>query len=200
MGIRDEITAQLEENSRLNAEMAASSEFLDAVERLVRLMAATYRSGGKTILFGNGGNAATAEHIAGELVGRMFNNKRPALPALCLTDSGVVVSAIGNDFSFGDVFRKQVEAHVKPGDLVIGVSSSGNSPNMLAALSLARKLGATTVGFTGGAGGKVVEVADCVVCIPTRSHLRIQDAQLTVGHTACELLERELFDEEGAWK
>ena len=147
-----------------------------------------YRTGHAMLLFGNGGSAADAQHIAAELVGR-FRLERPALRAEALTVNTSVQTAIANDFSFGAVFARQIEASGRPGDVAIGLSTSGRSPNVVVALETARRLGLRTVALTGAAGGPASEVAEFWVGIPSTDTPRIQEAHIMIGHIWCELIE-----------
>lgn len=152
------------------------------------------RKGGKVLLFGNGGSAADAQHLAAELVGRYYLN-RAALPALALTTDTSVLTAVGNDFGYDQVFVRQVEALGRAGDVAIGISTSGNSTSILRALEKATAQDMVTVGFTGGKGGKLVEKVNIPIVIPSPDTARIQECHITVGHLICELVERELAGE-----
>ena len=150
---------------------------LPEVDRVAELLIETYRSGGKVLAFGNGGSAADAQHLAGELVGRFKRERRP-LPAHALSVDPSVVTCIANDYSFDDVFARQVEALAVRGDVVIGYSTSGTSENVVRGLAAARAAGAATVLFTGGAGG----VADHVLAVPSSSTARVQELHLLLMH------------------
>ena len=151
-----------------------------------------YESGKKVILFGNGGSAADAQHIAAELAGRFYLD-RPSLPAIALTANTSSLTAIGNDYSFNEIFSKQLEGLGCKGDIAIGISTSGNSENVVDALKLARQKGLLTIGFTGQSGGKMKEVVDLCLYVPSDDTPRIQEAHITVGHIICEIVEKELF-------
>jgi D-sedoheptulose 7-phosphate isomerase len=144
------------------------------------------------LLFGNGGSAADADHIAGELAGR-YRRDRPALPALALTGSSATLTAIANDYSYAEVFERPVRALANPGDVVIGLSTSGNSPNVLRGLQAARERGARTVGFTGASGGQMPAHADHLLQVPSNDTPLIQQAHLAAAHIICELVEQALF-------
>jgi D-sedoheptulose 7-phosphate isomerase len=167
----------------------------DVILRFAEEVASTLRSGGKVILFGNGGSAADAQHIAAEFVGK-FKLVRNALPAIALTTNTSTLTAIANDISFDDVFVRQVEALVSKGDLVVGISTSGRSANVIKAIVKAKELGAKTVALTGGDGGELAKKADLAVIVPSDSTPRIQEAHITIGHIVCELVERELSGNE----
>lgn len=157
---------------------------LDIGQRMVECL----RSGGKILTFGNGGSAADAQHLAGELVGR-FRRERPGLPALALTTDPSVITAIGNDMGFDAVFRRQVEAHGRAGDVAVGISTSGRSPNVVEALRLARQRGLLTVGMTGGGGGRLGGLVHYLVDVPSHDTPRIQEVHAMVVHVLCELVE-----------
>jgi D-sedoheptulose 7-phosphate isomerase len=159
-------------------------------------LAAAFRQGRKLLLFGNGGSAADAQHIAAEFVGRFVPDRR-ALPAISLATDTSALTALGNDYGFNFVFSRQVEALGVSGDVAIGISTSGNSPNVIAALDVARELGMLTIGFTGEGGGKMISHTDILFCVPSKYTPRIQETHLTLAHILCEVVDRELFPE--AW-
>lgn len=156
--------------------------------RVGQRLAAALQAGGKLLIFGNGGSAADAQHFAGELVGRYLKNRR-ALPALALTTDPSIITAVGNDLGFEHVFERQVEAHGRPGDVAIGISTSGRSPNVLAALARAHQLGLITVGLTGNGGGSLCELVDHLIDVPSADTPRIQEVHGMVVHILCELIE-----------
>ncbi|MCX5778614.1 MAG: D-sedoheptulose 7-phosphate isomerase [Elusimicrobia bacterium] len=163
------------------------------IERIAQKMLDTYRSGGKILVFGNGGSAADAQHLAAELVVR-FEKNRPALACMALTDNTSSLTAIGNDFGFEDLFSRQIEAFAKPGDLVLAISTSGNSPNVLKGIEAARSRGAFVVGFTGAAGGKLNTTADICFCAPSSVTARVQECHILAIHILSALLETILFE------
>ncbi len=187
--MRSEIAKKLEESAQVKRAIAESK--ISEIERMVNLIITAYRTGGKVVLFGNGGSAADAQHLAGEFVGR-FKLERQALPAIALTTDTSILTAIANDYGYETVFSRQVEALVNEKDVVIGISTSGNSPNVLKAIKTAKKKGAKTIGLTGGDGGKLAEVADLVLTVPSDNFSRVQEAHITIGHIVCELVEKEL--------
>jgi|SRR5215470_9278288 len=148
-------------------------------------------AGGKVLTFGNGGSAADAQHLAGELVGR-FLRDRAALPALALTTDSSIVTAVGNDLGFEQVFRRQVEAHGRPGDVAVGITTSGRSPNVVLALELARDRGLVTVGMTGGGGGRLPGLVDYLIDVPHKETARIQEVHTMVVHILCQVVEEAL--------
>ncbi|OMC15781.1 phosphoheptose isomerase [Mycobacterium sp. SP-6446] len=167
-------------------------EFAAQTVEVARAMIDSLRSGGKVIFFGNGGSAQDAGHLAAELMGR-FAFDRPGLAALSLPDATAAMTAIGNDYSYDEVFTRQVLAAGRPGDVVVGLSTSGNSPNVVRALEAAGQAGMTTVVLTGARGGKVAGLADICIRVPSDDTGRIQEACLHLGHTICEMVEAALF-------
>lgn len=165
--------------------------YLSLVAEVGCVLADAVRQGGKVFFFGNGGSAADAQHLAAEFTGRFLIERRP-LPGLALTVNTSSLTAIGNDYSFDLVFARQIEALGKPGDVAIGISTSGNSPNILLAIEVARKLQMITVGLT-GRGGKLASVAEHCIRIPSDSTPRIQEAHILTGHILCEIVDRQLF-------
>lgn len=149
-------------------------------------------AGRKVLFFGNGGSAADAQHLAAELVGRFCLDRR-SLPALALTTDTSVLTAISNDLDFAEVFARQVEAHGCPGDVAVGISTSGNSPNVRRALEVARARGLFTVGLTGCDGGKLRSLVDECICVPSAETPRIQEAHIMIGHILCEMVEQTLI-------
>jgi len=158
------------------------------IERIATLMIACLASGGRIFWLGNGGSAADSQHLASELVGR-FERDRPGLASIALTTDSSALTAIGNDYGFDMIFARQVEALCRPGDLIIGISTSGNSPNVLRALEKARALGIETVGLGGRDGGRLKALADACLIVPSDNTARIQEAHLLAGHILCDLVE-----------
>jgi D-sedoheptulose 7-phosphate isomerase len=157
-------------------------------------MAAGLRDGRKVLLFGNGGSAADAQHIAAEFVGRFIPDRIP-LPAISLATDTSALTALGNDYGYNAVFSRQVQALGNPGDIAIGISTSGNSASVVEALEVARRKNLFTIGFTGEGGGKMLGKADVLFCVPTKMTPRVQETHITLGHVLCELIDRELFPE-----
>ena len=172
----------------IETKQAFFARHADDVERAAELMIQTVRGGGKILLFGNGGSAADAQHIAAELVNRL-NYDRPAIAAIALTTDSSILTSTGNDYSFAEVFARQVSALGRPEDLAFGISTSGNSPNVLRAIEAARGIGMQTIGLTGRGGGKLAEVVNLALIVEGPSTQRIQETHLTIGHILCELLE-----------
>lgn len=163
----------------------------EALGRIVDAALRALRRGGKIVIFGNGGSAADACHIATELVGR-FKRDRRAIPALSLGTNVQLLTAIANDLGYEESFAREVDAHVGKKDLVIAISTSGNSPNVLTAVARARKKGATIAGFTGARGGKLRSHVDLLLDVPSDDTPRIQECHLLAGHILCDLIESEL--------
>ena len=163
-------------------------EHRDAVLALAADVEAAWRAGGKFLLCGNGGSAADAQHIAAELVGR-FLAERPGYAAIALTTNTSVLTAVANDYGFDQVFARQVEAHGRPGDVLLVISTSGNSANCLAAAAAARARGLKVHGFLGGSGGRLREEVDAALVVPSASTPKIQEIHITLGHLLCMVLE-----------
>ncbi|MCG3204119.1 MAG: Phosphoheptose isomerase [Elusimicrobia bacterium] len=172
-----------------SAVLSKMSQQVDLLDSLASVLIKAYSQGHKMVLFGNGGSAADAQHLAAEMVGSYANRSRPALPALALTTDTSALTAIGNDYSYDDVFSRQVEALVDVGDVVIGISTSGNSKNVIKAIQAARKQGAVTVGFTGETGGQLKAECDYCFCAPSKITSHIQQCHITAGHILCGLVE-----------
>jgi len=149
---------------------------------------ACLKRGGKILLMGNGGSAADAQHIAAEIVGR-YKKERPGLPSIALTTDTSIITSIGNDYGFEFIFSRQVEALCSPLDVVIGITTSGNSANVVRGIEKAKQIGAKTVGLTGGSGGKLASLCDFNLIMPSSDTPRIQEAHILIGHSLCDLLE-----------
>ena len=156
------------------------------------LIARALRAGGKLLICGNGGSAADAQHYATELVARLYQRERPALAAIALTTDTSALTALANDYGFERVFSRQVEALGRPGDVLLGLSTSGNSPNVLRAIEQARRQQLAVVVFT-GEGGAMSGLADVALAVPARNTMRVQEIHLALGHTLCKLVEELVF-------
>jgi D-sedoheptulose 7-phosphate isomerase len=167
-------------------------ENADRIIEVVQLIAQAFRDGKKVLIFGNGGSAMDASHIAAEFVNR-FLMERPPLPAIALNTDAAVLTSISNDYDYSQIFSKQLAALGHEGDVVIGISTSGNSPNVIKALEVAKKNSMKTIVLTGGTGGKMAGMADYTFVVPTRHTPRIQETHITLGHTICQLVDEELF-------
>jgi D-sedoheptulose 7-phosphate isomerase len=175
-----------------NMAAVADSSYPAAIERATQLLVECFSAGGKLLAFGNGGSSADAQHLTAELVGRFAVERRP-LAAIALTTNQAILTAWSNDHSFEDVFARQVEALGQPGDIAMGISTSGASPNVLAALRKARERGLRTVGLTGRSGGQMGELCDVLLAAPVDGTARIQEVHLVTYHGICAALERRLF-------
>ncbi len=160
------------------------------IEKLAAVCKKALKEGHVIYFAGNGGSAADSQHLAAELVGR-FQKERRGLPSVALTTDTSILTAIGNDYGYDRIFSRQVEALVNKGDVVIGISTSGNSTNIVEALLKARELGALTVGMTGENGGKMASICDLCIQVPAKVTARIQEAHIMIGHIVCELIEEE---------
>jgi D-sedoheptulose 7-phosphate isomerase len=169
----------------------------DAVVAAAQMLAGVFQAGGKVFLFGNGGSAADAQHLAAEFVNR-FQVERPPLAALALTTDTSILTAVANDYDFLQVFAKQVRALGRPGDLALGLSTSGNSPNVVEGLKAARQLGLKTLALSGRDGGPVAQAAELALIVPSRNTPRIQEVHITIGHVLCDLVDFILFPEKFA--
>jgi len=180
----------LDESARVKRALA--SESAAAIARAAGVIADSFRNGGRVLLFGNGGSAADAQHIAGEWCGRL-SRERAALPAIALTANTSDLTALGNDYGFERIFARLVEAHGRAGDVAIAISTSGNSPNVLAAVETARARGLRTIALAGRGGGKLAAQVDLALVVPSDDTQRIQESHIAIGHVLAELVDDELF-------
>ena len=183
----DEIRRQLEESARVK--LSFSSELIERIGQFAEKSAAALRAGGKMVFFGNGGSAADALHLSAELVVRL-RTERPGLAALALTTNPSVLTAAGNDYGFERIFSRQIESLVAADDVLVALSTSGTSPNIVRGIDAGRARGAFLVAFTGETGGALAEKVDLLLNVPSRDPQRIQEAHITIGHIACSLMER----------
>ena len=189
-GMTARISTIVEESIALKREFFRRS--LVEVRRAVQMVVGTLKGGGKLLIFGNGGSAADAQHIAAEFVNK-FMMKRDALPAIALTTDTSVLTSVANDTDFSQVFSRQIEALGQEGDLAWGITTSGRSPNVVQGLIRAKQLGLKTLVLTGSDGGEVLKVADLSLLVPSQSTPRVQEVHIMIGHIICELVEEELF-------
>jgi D-sedoheptulose 7-phosphate isomerase len=189
--VRRQLAQSLETMSKVLADEAIHSAVVEAG----RLTAASMKSGGKLLVCGNGGSAADAQHLVAEFVSRLTVD-RPALRAIALTTDTSILTAIGNDYSYDNVFERQVEALGAKGDVLLAISTSGNSKNCVKALKLARTMGLTTVSYTGNNGGKMADLSDINVIIPSDITMNIQECHLALEHIFCMIVERFYFGED----
>ena len=191
--MQDIITRQMQHSGRVLQAMQDDSALRAALQAAAEACIGSLRAGGKVLLAGNGGSAADAQHIAGELVSR-FEFDRPGLAAVALTTDTSILTAIGNDYGYERLFTRQVQALGRRGDLFIAYSTSGNSPNIVMALQVAREMGLVTVGFTGNRGGAMNALCDHLLAVPAAETPRIQEGHLVLGHILCGLIESTLFE------
>jgi D-sedoheptulose 7-phosphate isomerase len=180
------IAAELRDS--IEAKQATLERELPMLARIAETVVEALAAGGKVLVFGNGGSAADSQHIAAELVSR-FRRERGALPAIALTTDTSILTAIGNDYGFEEVFVRQVDALGRPGDVVLAISTSGNSPNVLKAVRRAAELGMKTIGFTGDDGGKLRQCVDLCFRVPSFATPHIQEVHIAAGHAVCEVVE-----------
>ena len=187
----------IEASIAVKQSLLRDTALISSIARVSEVLFTALKRGNKLLLFGNGGSAADAQHIAAEFVGR-FAFDRPALPALALSVNTSCVTAIGNDYGFDQVFSRQLEALARSGDVAIGLSTSGSSPNVLHGVSTAKKIGLHTIALTGTPGGKLKQAADVdhCLCAPSSDTPRIQECHILIGHIVSELVEKELFHEQ----
>lgn len=188
------IRRALSDGVTLRQQLLDSSAQTQAVARAAQLVIDCLRSGGKFLLCGNGGSAADCQHIAAELTGRFSKQPRRGLPAIALTTDSSALTAIANDFSYESVFSRQVEALGAPGDVLLAISTSGRSPNVLAAARQARTQSVRVIALCGPDAGPLHELADVSICVPGQTTDRIQELHITVGHIMCELIDRQFVD------
>jgi D-sedoheptulose 7-phosphate isomerase len=185
----NEVRERIREAARVSGSLEDQAE---TIVRMARIVADCLRAGGKVLFFGNGGSAADAQHLACELAGRFYRD-RASLPALSLTVNTSSLTAIANDYGYEEVFARQLRGLGRRGDVAVGISTSGTSPNVLRALEAARELGLVTLGLTGRDGGRMAGLADVCLRVDSDETPRIQEAHILAGHILCELVERELF-------
>ncbi|MFC1848954.1 D-sedoheptulose 7-phosphate isomerase [candidate division CSSED10-310 bacterium] len=162
----------------------ATETLAEMAEKIVQ----SFKNSGKLLIFGNGGSAADAQHIAGELVGR-FKVERKALPCIALTTDTSIITAVANDYDFGSIFARQVEGLARKGDVILAISTSGNSPNVIRGLTMAREIGCVTLAFGGKDGGQMLKLADLAIIVPSNNSPRIQEGHILLAHTLCLLVE-----------
>jgi D-sedoheptulose 7-phosphate isomerase len=169
---------------------AKMGDLIPQISQVAEELKACIKRGGKILIMGNGGSAADSQHIAAEIVGR-FKKERRGLAAIALTTDTSIITSVGNDYGYDYIFARQIEALCRPEDVVIGITTSGNSKNVVAAIEEANQLGATTIGLTGGSGGKMNELCKYNLVMPSSVTARVQEAHIFVGHSLCDLLESE---------
>ncbi|MFA5216932.1 D-sedoheptulose 7-phosphate isomerase [Sulfuricurvum sp.] len=188
----NEIKERFKESAKIKNDIAKDDEQLLVLNSIANMIIRAYKNDNKILIFGNGGSAADAQHIAAELVSK-FKMNRKGLQAIALTTNTSVITAIGNDFTFDQIFDRQVEAFAKRGDVVIGISTSGESNNVILGLMKADKMGCYTIAFTGKKDNRISMFSVLTFNVPSKDTARIQEAHITAGHIICEIVERELF-------
>ena len=188
--MEDIIVKIFKDSSRLKESFV--NDNLSAIVRVVEVMTAVLKSGNKIMIFGNGGSAADAQHLAGEFINR-FLIERPPLPAIALSTDTSVITSLGNDYDFSEIFSKQIRALGQPGDLAWGISTSGRSRNVYKGLEQARKMGLITFALTGKDGGEIAGIADYSLNVASDSTPRIQEVHITLGHVLCQMIDLKLF-------
>ena len=186
------IKDRINKNIKAKQDILKNIKLIKNLDKVARVIIDAYKKDKKVILFGNGGSAADAQHIAGELVNRFYFDRK-SLPAEALTVNSSILTAIGNDYNFDQIFSKQIEGIGKEGDIAIGISTSGNSKNVIEAINVAKKKKLFTIAFTGRSGGKIKEIADICLQVPHNDTPRIQEIHIMIGHIICEIIEKELF-------
>ncbi len=190
--MKDRIREQIRKSADLKIKLLKSPAILDIIEEASSTILKSLRSGHKLLLAGNGGSAADAQHLAAEFVNK-FNFDRPGLPALALTTDTSILTSVGNDSSFMQVFARQISALGNRGDVFIGISTSGKSPNLVEALKAAKQKELLTIGITGASGGTMKDLCEICIMVPSEETPRIQEAQILIGHIICSLVEEEFF-------
>lgn len=189
MALQKTIISQLRDSAKV---LSATAKLAPQLEKAALALVSAYRRGNKIMTFGNGGSACDAQNFADELVGR-YERNRPPLPALALTVNSADLTSIANDFGYDQVFSRQLEAHARPGDIAVAISTSGNSPNVLKAAAAARQLGLFTIGLSGQTGGRMKALTDICICVPSSNVARIQESHITIIQIWCGIIEEALF-------
>ena len=184
------VVSSLREGAELRSQIAHDCG--ETIVQAASLMIRCLQSGGKLLFFGNGGSAADAQHLAAEFVGR-FVLERQGLPAIALTTDSSILTSVGNDYGFDQVFARQIEALGRPNDVAVGISTSGNSPNVIEAVKKAKKQNVKTIGLAGKDGGALAKSVDLAITVSSTNTARVQECHIAIGHILCELVENELF-------
>ena len=190
--MKNYIKKQIIDSYETKLTISKDEELISKIENVAKLCVALYKTNNKTILAGNGGSAADAQHIAAELVGR-YGFDRPSLPSLALTTDTSNLTAIGNDYGYDQIFSRQLDGMGQDGDLFIGISTSGNSQNLINAFEIAKKKNILSVALVGKDGGEMAKMADISIVVPSNSTPRIQESHILIGHILCDIIEKEIF-------
>jgi len=186
------IESQIEKSYKTKKAILEDDSLLSVIREVSSKTVEAYRRGNKTLIAGNGGSAADAQHIAGEFVSRFYFD-RPGLPSMALTTDTSILTAIYNDYGYERLFARQIEANAKEGDIFIAISTSGNSPNILEALEVCKDRNILSVGLTGESGGRMKDICDYCICVPSSETPRIQESHILIGHIICAVVEEEIF-------
>ncbi|PZP43136.1 MAG: phosphoheptose isomerase [Pseudopedobacter saltans] len=186
------VKQQISDSIKVKTELLNDQSLLDIIDQAADVVTKAYQAGNKTLLAGNGGSAADAQHIAGEFVSRFYFD-RPGLPSIAMNTDTSIVTAIGNDYGYDKLYARQIQAQGVKGDVFIGISTSGNSSNILAALHEAKEKGIFTIGLTGKSGGKMAELCDICIKVPSTETPRIQESHILIGHIICCIVEDTIF-------
>lgn len=192
MDIKNLVVQQIKDSISVKELILKDSQILGLIENSSEIITQAYRDGFKTLLAGNGGSAADAQHIAGEFVSK-FCFDRPGIPSIALSTDTSIITAIGNDYGFERLFERQIQAHAQKGDIFIGITTSGNSENIVRALYTCKEIGVKTIVLTGKAGGKVSDLSDICIKVPSIETPRIQESHILIGHIMCCIVEENLF-------
>ena len=190
----ERVRTQIEASIKTKQQILGDADLMQLIADIAGKVIAAYRNNKKTLLAGNGGSAADAQHIAGELVARFYFD-RPGIPSIALTTDSSIITAIGNDYGYEHLFARQVQALGNEGDIFFGLSTSGNSPNVLKALDVCKEKGIISIGLTGRTGGKMADKCDFCIKVPSDDTPRIQESHILIGHIICCLVEEELFSD-----
>jgi D-sedoheptulose 7-phosphate isomerase len=193
MILKNEIISRVQESMAVKERILSQPALLENIEKAVDAIVSAYQNKKKVLLAGNGGSAADAQHIAAEFSGRFYFD-RPPLPAEALHVNTSFLTAVANDYSYDEVYARMLRASGEKGDVFIGISTSGNSGNIIKAMEVARQKGMFIVAFTGESGGKMKDFCDCLLNVPSTDTPRIQEAHITIGHIICEFVEKRLFE------
>lgn len=190
--INEYISSQVKKSIDVKQKLLDSQKLMDLIQEVALKCVEVYKNGNKTLIAGNGGSAADAQHIAGEFVSRFYFD-RPGLASMALTTDTSIMTAIGNDYGYEKLFSRQVQANGVKGDMFIGISTSGNSANVIEALKECKEKGIITVGLTGEKGGKMAELCDYCIKVPSNETPRVQEAHILIGHIICAVVEEAIF-------
>jgi D-sedoheptulose 7-phosphate isomerase len=190
--MKEFITSQIKNSYEIKKAILEDNKLIELISNIGEILIKTYKSGNKLLIAGNGGSAADAQHIAGELVSKFYFD-RPALPAIALTTDTSILTAIGNDYGYEKVFSRQIEANGVKGDVFLEISTSGNSKNIIEGIKTAKNKDILTIGLTGRNGGKMKDLCDYCICVPSDETPRIQEAHILIGHILCSIIEEAIF-------